>query len=346
MKYGYSSTRTKAMESKLIDVQTMKSIADARDIDSILAILFQTDYNASIIKFGGQQISNTMLDFAISDNMTSRVNKLVEITPKDDKHILRKLIARWDLNNVKMALEAVDRKTPFDSISMYIISSGEFGQPVIKDIVKSENIDVAFAKLIHNRQYRGIMTKAYAAYKKNRNIMDAIAAIDAEHYRELGELALELQKGKHEKPALLLKLDIDMRNIITLLRAKRNGMKIADVSARLIKNGSVETRILTKIYNGSDDVASFASKITVFDLKNAIESYKGNGQMLSFEISMRNQIFNISDRMLRSSVLSLGVLVDYVYLKEIEVFTLRALIKSKEYGLSKEEITRLVVWNL
>ena len=61
---------------------------------------------------------------------------------------------------------------------------------------------------------------------------------------------------------------------------------------------------------------------------------------------MRNQIFNTEPKLLRLSVLSFGSLVDYVYLKEIEVFTLRALIKSKEYGLTKEEISKLVVWNL
>jgi len=68
--------------------------------------------------------------------------------------------------------------------------------------------------------------------------------------------------------------------------------------------------------------------------------------LLDFEISMRNQIFNASLKLLRLSSLSFGSLVDYVYLKEIEVFTLRALIKSKEYGLTKEEVSRLVVWNL
>ena len=61
---------------------------------------------------------------------------------------------------------------------------------------------------------------------------------------------------------------------------------------------------------------------------------------------MRNQIFNTSLKLLRTTVLSFGALVDYIYLKEIEVFTLRALIKSKEYGISKEDLSKLIVWNL
>jgi vacuolar-type H+-ATPase subunit C/Vma6 len=122
-------------------------------------------------------------------------------------------------------------------------------------------------------------------------------------------------------------------------------MKFHDVSENLIQNGDIEISALAKRYNSSDDVVSFALKSTRFNLTNAVDIYRENGQMLAFEISMRNQIFNMSRKLLRVSVLKFGTLVDYIYLKEIEVFTLRALIKGKEYGLSKEDLSRLMIWN-
>ena len=73
------------MEAKLIDETMMKSIAEAKSIDAILAILFQTDYNSAIMKFGGLEISPMMVDFAVSDNLAARVNKLADITPKTDQ---------------------------------------------------------------------------------------------------------------------------------------------------------------------------------------------------------------------------------------------------------------------
>ncbi len=347
LRYGYSNTRAKAMESKLIDEATMRSIADAKDVDSILSILFQTDYNSAIIKFGGLEISTALLDFAVSENMTERVNRLAEITPKSDRHVIRKIIARWDLSNVKLVLEAVDRKRKYEAISRYIISSSEFNQQRLSDAMREANgsVEDALKRLMRNRSYKRVLGNALAAYKKTGNALDAIAAMDSEHYKELGELALQLDERK-EKAAFLLKMDIDMRNVITLLRAKRKRMKFEDVSKSMIKNGNTSIRSLASTYNSSDSIESFASNIRAFGLKDALEVYRSNGQMLSFEISMRNQMFNSSMKMLRASVLSLSTLIDYIYLKEIEVFTLRALIKSKEYGLTKDEISRLVVWNL
>ena len=118
-------------------------------------------------------------------------------------------------------------------------------------------------------------------------------------------LSLELSEA-HDKSAELLRMDIDMRNMIVLLLAKRHGLKFADVSAKLIENGNTEKSSLSKIYGSSEDVTALALKSRAFDLTGAAEVYKDNGQLLSFEISMRNQIFTRSRKMLRISVLTFG----------------------------------------
>ncbi|MDE1871153.1 MAG: V-type ATPase subunit [Candidatus Micrarchaeota archaeon] len=344
-KYGYSNARVKGMESKLIGSSTMKSIAEAKSIDAILSILFQTDYNASIIKFGGLEISPTLLDFAISESMAEKLNKLAEITPKDEQRTIRKITARWALGNVKLVLEALERGQTYDSISKYIISADGFGTVMLQEVMKSESIEQALSMLMRNRHHKELLGKVLSRYIKTGSIMDALAAIDQEHYRELGELAVSLGRSG-DKSAIILRMDIDMRNMITLLRAKRKGLKFEDISDTLIRNGDVGIGALSGMYSSSGNVAEFAAKSKAFDLNAAIELYRENDQMLPFEVSMRNQIFNRSIALLRSSVLSFGTLVDYIYLKEIEVFTIRALVKAREYGLSKEEVSRLVIWSL
>ncbi len=324
----------------------MKGIAEAGSVDSMLQILFQTDYNAAIAKFGGLEISTTLLDFAVSDNMASRLNKLAQITPKEDRHIVRGIIARWDLENIKLVLEAVDRKMPYESISRYIIGAGSFSDTVIRDAISSGSVEDAISKLMNgSRAYRKMLAGALRAYGAKGSIFDAIAAIDVAHYAELGEIAESLSRMK-DKSALLIAMDIDMRNMLTMIRAKRKRMPFDSIRSNIINGGSMSTSSLSGMYNSSDDMEALSGRQRVFDLRDAVSVYKEKGHMLVFEVAMRNQIFNTSRKLLRSSVLSLGTLVDYVYLKEIEVFTLRALSKAKEYGLTKEEVSGLIVWNL
>ncbi len=333
------------MESKLIDVATMRGIAEAKDIGAALAILFQTDYGPAITKFGGMEISPAMLDFALSENLAERVNVLARITPKGDRRIIREMISRWDLNNVKRVLEALDRKQHYDAISRYVIAAGEFPPLALQQAMAEGSIEGALSRLAHNTHYRQALTSALTAYKKTGNVLDALEAMDLAHYMERAKIAEELD-ARHDAAASIVRMDIDMRNIITLLRAKRSGLRFSEASRKLVGNGNTPMGALSEAYSASNDVASFAAKLQQFDLGRAIELYRQHGDMIAFEISMRNQIFKTSRRLLRLSLLSIGALVDYLYLKQMEMFALRSLIKGKEYGLTQEEISRLVVWSL
>lgn len=345
VRYGYSNTRVKAMESKLMDSATMRSVAEAKDVGSVLAILFQTDYGQALTKFGGMELSPAMLDFALSENLAERVNALARITPKRDRRIIREMISQWDLNNVKRVLEAVDRHQPYDAVSRYLIGAGEFPLVALQQAMAEGSVEGALGRLMRSSHYRRLLGEALSAYRKGGSLLDALAAMDAWSYSERSGIARELD-ARHDRSAALVRMDIDMRNVITLLRAKRRGARFHEVSGQLVDGGRTSAAALGKAYGAAGDIPEFAVGIRAFDLSGATEAYRGDGNLIAFEISMRNQIFRTSRRLLRQSLLSVGALVDYVYLKEIEMFTLRTLVKSKEYGLTKDEVSRLVVWSL
>ena len=64
-------------------------------------------------------------------------------------------------------LEAIDRKLPYDSISRYIISSTEFPQHMLMEVMREgTTIEDAFSKLMRNKTYRPLLSEALKAYKK------------------------------------------------------------------------------------------------------------------------------------------------------------------------------------
>jgi len=59
---------------------------------------------------------------------------------------------------------------------------------------------------------------------------------------------------------------------------------------------------------------------------------------------MRNQILSKGIRMLSHTLLSFGTILAYAYIKDIEVLTLRIIIKSKQYALPQDEVARMILW--
>jgi vacuolar-type H+-ATPase subunit C/Vma6 len=59
---------------------------------------------------------------------------------------------------------------------------------------------------------------------------------------------------------------------------------------------------------------------------------------------MHNYIMDQGLRVLKPAILSFGTILAYIYLKELEVYTIRIAINSKLYGLTPEEVSMLIAW--
>ena len=79
--YGYSSARVKSMESQILDRKLMHDIINAKDVSTILTMLFQTEFKKDIEDFGGMEIKHELIDFALSRNLARNVSKLVQVSP-------------------------------------------------------------------------------------------------------------------------------------------------------------------------------------------------------------------------------------------------------------------------
>jgi vacuolar-type H+-ATPase subunit C/Vma6 len=343
--YGYSSARVKAMESRFMTRRAMSEIANARDVSSMMAILFQGDYREDLERFGGLAIKQELIDFALSRNLARNTGKLVQISPSSDKKTVRGVVGRWDLNNVKLALGAKDRGLGYESIASYVIDYGRYNAAAIKEAMREDSVETMLNRFAINSPYARILRGAADALKKSGSVAEAMAEIDRSYYKDLGGMVLGL-RAVHSESALVLKMEIDVRNLLLLVKAKRAGMKFADVSGHIIGNGRMRPGELEQMYNGAGDVEGFVAQIKAYDMKPALDAYRNSRrkQLLLFEIGMRNAVFNESMRMLRHSILSFGTILAYAYMKEIEIFTLRILIHSRAYGLTKEETERLIVW--
>ncbi len=343
--YGYSSARAKAMGSELIARKAMQEIINAKDVSTMIQILYQGEFKKDIEEFGGLEIKNDLIDFALSRNLAKSVVKLIQISPTTERKLMRAIAGKWELYNVKLAMEAKNRKQSYEEIAKYVIDYGRYDATVIKEAMREETIEGMLNKFMLNSPYAEILRSALETYKKSRSTFDAVAEIDKSYYKLLGNVIIGL-RVVHNESARIIKMEIDMKNILLLIKAKRLGIKFQAFGSSLIESGNLSMQELEQLYNSSKDVESLTSQVKIYDLKSATDIYKNSDtkHLLVFEIGMKNSIFNSSVSLLRHSILSFGAILAYAYMKEIEIYTLRIAINSRLYGLTKEETQRLMVW--
>ncbi len=343
VRYGYSTARVKVMESRLIDAKTMNELISAKEVGAVITKLLQTDYRGDLETFGGVNIRRRHVDFALSGNMARSLGKLIRIAPVGERKIMRSILGKYALYNIKLAIEAKDKKKNYEDIEEFVVDFGQYGKAAIRDAMREDSVEGIISRLEINSPYRSILHQAVESYKKTHYADDALFAIDKGYYATLSKAILALRRINSES-ARIIKKDIDSVNLMLLIRAKRLGIKFNAVENSLIENGSTNIQQLMQLYNGTSDVESFVSEIKEFDMKRSLVQYRKNRHLIAFEIAMKNRVLQEGMKLLKHSMLSFGTLLAYVYMKEIEVYALRIAINSKAYGLSQEELSELMTW--
>ncbi len=345
-KYAYAGARANAMKSKLLDRKTLQEIASAKDINTMIAMLFERDYRQEIEEFGGLKIKSNQVDFALSKNLAKNVLKLIRLAQGKDREIMQGIAGKWDLYNIRLAIEAKERRHDFESIAKYVVDAGRYNTAGIREAMREDSTEAMLQKLLINSPYRKILSETLEAYRKTKSAYEAISVLDREYYAYLARISSQLSGADHWSASKILKMEIDMRNILTLIRAKKANIKQGNLAPFLIANGNMGKEELEQIFTGSKDVEEMLSQIKQFDLKDAIEVYKADQhkQLLTFEVALRNAIFVKGVRSLGHAIIAFGTILAYMYMKETEVSTLRILINGRSYGLEKEEIDRLIGW--
>ncbi|MEM0201311.1 MAG: V-type ATPase subunit, partial [Candidatus Micrarchaeaceae archaeon] len=231
----------------------------------------------------------------------------------------------------------------FDKISSYIIDYGEHNKLSVKEIMKEDSIEHILQRFMINSHYSNILQEALNTYTKTKNISDTINKINLLYYKSLSKSMRQLSTNG-EVAARIIRLEIDMKNILSLIRGKALNLEYSQIQEAIIENGTLKEEDLKKLFVSSNSMESMISKINIFDLKTALNQYTKHKRLIGFEISMRSSIFKLALKILTYSVLSLTTVISYVYLKEIELSVLRAIIKSKEYNLDSNELSELIIW--
>ena len=240
-------------------------------------------------------------------------------------------------------LDAKAKQRRFEDIERYLVETGRMSKAFMREAFEGEqDVEALTAKMARTiTPYKELLNHVILEYRKSKNMLDTQNEIDRQFYKMFSDVSPLLLKTSAEAYELI-RNEIEMKNILTLMRARRYGLTDQEVTVALIGNGVTSTKALVTLFKNSKSVEEIASGVKSFNLKDALEQYqqsKGT-QMLRFEIAMRNSLFRMAMHLLRHSVLSFGVLVGYAYIKEMEVFAIRTLVEGKQNGLSGEEIGR------
>jgi V/A-type H+-transporting ATPase subunit C len=254
-------------------------------------------------------------------------------------------LARWDEWNVKTILRGKHYGATVEEIVEDLVPAGRFDEEYLRSLIGLESVsDILDA--VGKKGGSAIPNEIRASYEDTGALEPLEEYFDKIYYSRL----LESIRGKNRPERLFLAFiqkEIDINNLRTLLKLKREGIPFERVRIYFIDGGK-ELRVNELVrLAGIESFEQMLDELSRFSfyeqIKDALEDAKETGSLTKVMLALQRYLAKEAEKFSHQFPLSILPILDYMLRKKVEVDNIRIIARGKESGLDVDVIKGLLV---
>lgn len=344
-KYGYSNARVHAMKGLLLKKEFLKELARVRSVDAVVEMLERTYYKDNLVKLSMHYRGSDLVQIATAFHFAEIVGKLERIAPEADRKALYAFLTKWDIINAKSILNARRIGKKYSEVAPFLIPIGSFTESEIKGLLEGGgDVFLKFAKTHLGR--RIISSKLVWSTEIEKLFIGGMGSAEMAKFEALLDsfyysLFSRPERFADSELAPMLKIfrkEIDMKNMSIIARLKRHGITApAELQKYFIGGGLKQFSAFMPVIEVKKEEEMLKIAAKQFELKNVPSS------QVEFETMLNNKLASAKTGAFYRSVLSLGTILGFLFLKEEEINNLRKIAVGKEFGIPDAKIVEMLV---
>lgn len=336
--YPYTYVRVTVMRSELLKKDDYHRLLKM-SLNEITSFLQSSAYKKDIDEFGIKYSGVELMEMALNRSLVSSWNKLRRISTKKLGVVISSYLERADLWNLKTILRALHAGTGQEAMAAMLLPAGPLSGKKLSDMMKSESVEDFVRKLQAMEILPKTINSALQEYKEKNSIAEIENILDREYYSRMIEFTKTIpSQGKLFKQ--FLESEIEMVNIINILRLKRAGKTKSELPAYILGKPSQFLNSLALSEN-REETANLLSAKGVSE--KAAGSFTESESIAGIELELGKSLLNRTRLLLRQHPLSVDTILGYMFAKEVEVKNLRMLLKSRQLNLEDEFIEQQII---
>ena len=320
-KYLYSVTRTRALETKLLDKAKIERMIEARNADEVIKILYETEYAGSI----SEMKSIDDYESVLSKELLNTYKLLAEISPVPELTNLFQM--RYDIHNLKTLLKSSYLDEENDELLSEI---GTIPVQQLKGMVKDKN----FVDL--DPVLRECVEEVVGEFTVNPDPQLIDIALDKGLYNLMYKVARD---NKSSFLTDYISSQIDLINIKSLVRVKSMGYGREFLKKVILDNGKLDYAFFSNIFDES--LETLIDRLAYKDygkvVEEGISNYMRTKSLTRFEKLSDDFIFELAKK---GKYVAFGIepLIGYLMAKENETKIIRMIMVGKINEIPNELI--------
>ncbi|HYA11174.1 MAG TPA: V-type ATPase subunit [Thermoplasmata archaeon] len=327
------------------------TLLHGKDYADLAKLLETTPYADSIVQARTTHPGASMVEIAINRTFVRRNRRAYEATPYAGRRVVAAYLGRWDIQNIELILSSKVNHRPVTETEDHLVSSRDIpaglyaGVMTLDDfrlLLSQPSVEATVAALTQFG-YGATVLPFLEAFERTHDIFPILAALDRQYYQDVGSAARFFQ-GDEWVVRGLLASEIDVRNALLLLKAKRSDLPWTEVGSRWIPGGSLREEAAADLY-AARGVPELAERLAERfpSVVEGTEEFRAAGNLSGYEAALQRDRAARELKRLRTYPLSLAVIFAYLLRSEVERGDLRRLAFGRLYGLSVGRLEKLLV---
>jgi len=355
--YGYANARLRAMKSRLLTRSDYTSLLDEHTVEDVVARLthtvYQPEIDAALVKASGWKCLSEALRLHLA-NTLARITKFFSGTPL---HLWNILISRWLVFNLKTILRGQAHSVPAAEILDALVPAGDLQESDYNRLVQQPSVRATVDLLATwNQPYARPLLAAMPQYTSSGDLAELELALDRARYQAAFKELADLDDDNADMVRSRLRDEIDVTNILTVIRLSQWGGSNARLSQRygstapaplLIKgNGLATQRLMAyKEVPALDQIVRDLSATSFGDaLARGQARFNDKQTLSSFEDELGAKLEQENIALFHHDPLSIGIAIAYLAALVKEARDLRLIGRAKAAGWKREEIEKELRW--
>ena len=321
MQFTQVIPRLRVLETRLLDKAKLDRMIDSTSANEALRVLQETEYSNDMSGVNRAEDYEVIL----SNELKRIYHEMYDMTPC--KELVDIMSMKYDYHNVKVILKGMFLQKDLSNMLMHV---GAVEAQKLKVTIETNN----FRDL--NPIMREAVEEAIDDFNAKKDPQRIDIILDKYMFEEMKHISKELNDTFTEK---YVKCQIDLTNVKTLLRVKKQNKGREFLVSVLIEGGNIDNDVLISLLNDANE--NISSKLSYTDyadlLKSGIEYYSKSGSVGVLEKLIDNYIM---DMMKEAKMIPFGgePLLAYIYAKETEIKVVRIIMVGKLNNIAGEVI--------
>ncbi|MFW6381409.1 MAG: V-type ATP synthase subunit C [Bacillota bacterium] len=319
--YLYATARIRALETQLIEENTVDRILNAPSVEDSVKILSETEYGV----YFGELDNPAEFERAINNHLHDIYKVVEDATGNPDFTRLYKL--KHDIHNLKVLLKARNTEAEEDLDILSPLGTMEI------DLLKRAVLEQNFSDL------PPFMKKAVQEAGEHFELNQEPQYINFILDKWLYDRLLEIADNLGEFAVEFVRTEIDLININTLLRFRKAEVTPSRFDDALVEGGFLSPSFFREYFNEPLDSFAGALMVTRYEdiMDLGLQEWLDNRQAHHLERALDNHFMSLARQGIYAAS-GLKPILGYLQAKDNEAGLLRLLLVGKINDISEENI--------